>query len=77
MPKTVLEQIIRKRRENEEKITQMQMEAEALNSAMNQVIGGGENAMSTMQASGNGSQVPGQQQASLSMQEMQQGGYTA
>lgn len=38
MPKTVLEQIIRKRRENEEKITQMQMEANALNSAVNQVI---------------------------------------
>ena len=40
MPKTVLEQIVRKRRENEQQITQMQMEANALNSAMNQVIGG-------------------------------------
>lgn len=40
MPKNVLEQIIRKRKENEQKITEMQMEANALNSAVNQVIGG-------------------------------------
>lgn len=39
MPKNVLEQIIRKRKENEQKITEMQMEANALNSAMNQVLG--------------------------------------
>ena len=40
MPKNVLEEIVRKRRENEQKITEMQMEANAMNSAMQQVIGG-------------------------------------
>jgi hypothetical protein len=71
MPKNVLEQIIRKRKENEQKITEMQMEANALNSAMNQVIGGGENGMSTMPPSGNGSQAPGQQPSNLTMSKVQ------
>ena len=77
MPKTVLEQIIKKRKEHEEQITAMQMEANAMQSAMNQVMSqeGGNNGMSTMQVGGNGGQVPGQQQANLSMQEMSAGGY--
>lgn len=71
MPKNVLEQIIRKRKENEQKITEMQMEANALNSAMNQVIGGEANGMSTMPPSGNGSQAPGQQPSNLTMSKVQ------
>lgn len=70
MPKNVLEQIIRKRKENEQKITEMQMEANALNSAVNQVIGGEANGMSSMPISGNGSQVPGQQPNNLTMPQV-------
>jgi hypothetical protein len=70
MPKNVLEEIVRKRRENEKKITEMQMEAEAMNSAMNQVLGG-ENGVSNMQAGGNGNQVPGRTPESLAVQTMQ------
>lgn len=70
MPKNVLEQIIRKRKENEQKITEMQMEANALNSAVNQVIGGEANGMSSMPISGNGSQISGQQPNSLTMPQV-------
>lgn len=38
MPKNVLEKIIAKRKENQTKFTQMQIEADKLNSAMNQVM---------------------------------------
>ena len=38
MPKNVLEKIIERRKENQEKLTQMQMEADRLNSAMNQAM---------------------------------------
>ena len=38
MPKTVLEKIITRRKENQAKLTQMQMEADRLNSAMNQAM---------------------------------------
>jgi hypothetical protein len=77
MPKTVLEQIIKKRKEHEQQITDIQMEANKMQSAMNQVMSqeGGNNGMSTMQVGGNGGQVPGQQQANLTMQEISAGGY--
>ncbi len=38
MPKNVLEKIITRRKENQAKLTQMQMEADRLNSAMNQAM---------------------------------------
>ena len=38
MPKNVLEKIIERRKENQAKLTQMQMEADRLNSAMNQAM---------------------------------------
>lgn len=38
MPKNVLEKIIEKRKENQEKLTQMQMQANAINSEMNQAM---------------------------------------
>ena len=38
MPKNVLEKIIAKRKENQAKLTQMQLEADKINSAMNQVM---------------------------------------
>lgn len=38
MPKNVLEKIIERRKENQAKLTQMQMEADKINSAMNQVM---------------------------------------
>lgn len=68
MPKSVLENIIQKRKENEAKITQMQMEANALDGAMKQVIGGGNNYdMSSMQNGGNGSQVSRPEQNNIPM----------
>ena len=38
MPKNVLEKIIARRKENQAKLTQMQLEADKINSAMNQVM---------------------------------------
>lgn len=38
MPKNVLEKIIERRKENQAKLTQMQIEADKMNSAMNQVM---------------------------------------
>lgn len=38
MPKDVLQKIVEKRKENQEKLTQMQIEADRMNSAMNQVM---------------------------------------
>lgn len=63
MPKATLEKIVNRRKENAQRLTEMQMEANQLESAMNQVMelqGGGMNEMSTMQTSGNGS--PGGQE---------------
>lgn len=73
MPKTTLENIIKKRRENEAIITGIQAQANALNSAFNQVVGGEGNVVSPMQADRNGSQIPGQGQNSIPMQEMSTG----
>ena len=58
MPKATLEKIVNRRKENAQRLTEMQMEANQLESAMNQVMelqGGGMNEMSTMQTSGDGS----------------------
>ena len=63
MPKATLEKIVNRRKENAQRLTEMQMEANQLESAMNQVMelqGGGMNEMSTMQTSGDGS--PGSQE---------------
>lgn len=63
MPKATLEKIVNRRKENAQRLTEMQMQANQLESAMNQVMelqGGGTNEMSTMQTSGNGS--PGGQE---------------
>ena len=38
MPKDVLQKIVEKRKENQEKLTQMQIEADRMNSALNQVM---------------------------------------
>jgi hypothetical protein len=38
MPKDILQKIIEKRKENQEKLTQMQIEADRMNSALNQVM---------------------------------------
>ena len=38
MPKNILEKIIERRKENQAKLTQMQIEADKMNSAMNQVM---------------------------------------
>ena len=38
MPKNILEKIIAKRKENQAKLTEMQMEADKINSAMKQVM---------------------------------------
>jgi hypothetical protein len=38
MPKDVLQKILEKRKENQEKLTQMQMQADQINSALNQVM---------------------------------------
>lgn len=55
MPKATLEKIVNQRKENAQRLTQMQMEANQLNSAMNQVMemqGGGMNDVSQLQTSG-------------------------
>lgn len=59
MDKTTLDNIIKDRQERNKKLTEIQMQANQLESAMNQVMelqGGGMNEMSTMQTSGNGGQ---------------------
>lgn len=58
MPKATLEKIVNRRKENQQRLTEMQMEADQLNSAMNQVMelqGGGQNEMSSMPTGGNDS----------------------
>lgn len=70
MPKATLEKIVTRRKENQQRLTDMQMEANQLESAMNQVIelqGGGMNEMSTMQTSGNGSQGSQEQPSEVAM----------
>ena len=70
MPKATLEKIVTRRKENQQRLTQMQMEANQLSSAMNQVMelqGGGMNEMSTMQTSGNGSQGSQEQPSEVAM----------
>lgn len=70
MDKTTLDNIIRDRQERNKKLTEIQMQANQLESAMNQVMelqGGGMNEMSTMQASGNGSQGSQEQPSEVAM----------
>lgn len=70
MPKATLEKIVDRRKENAQRLTEMQMEANQLESAMNQVMelqGGGMNEMSTMQTSGNGSPGGQEQPSDYSM----------
>lgn len=70
MDKTTLDNIIRDRQERNKKLTEIQMQANQLESAMNQVMelqGGGMNEMSTMQTSGNGSQGSQEQPSEVAM----------
>lgn len=70
MDKTTLDNIIKDRQERNKKLTEIQMQANQLESAMNQVMelqGGGMNEMSTMQASGNGSQGSQEQPSEVAM----------
>lgn len=74
MPKPTLESIIRRRQEKRKKITQMQQEMNAYDSAIRQemaMMGGDVNEMSAMQTSGNagGANITGQDNPQ--MQEMQ------
>ncbi len=55
MPKATLEKIVTRRKENQARLTEMQMEANRINSAMNQAMelqGGGMNDVSSMPTSG-------------------------
>lgn len=70
MDKTTLDNIIKDRQERNKKLTEIQMQANQLESAMNQVMelqGGGMNEMSTMQTSGNGSQGSQEQPSEVAM----------
>ena len=70
MPKATLEKIVTRRKENQARLTQMQMEANQLSSAMNQVMqlqGGGENEMSSMPTSGDVSQGSQEQPDEIAM----------
>lgn len=70
MPKATLEKIVTRRKENQARLTQMQMEANQLSSAMNQVMqlqGGGENEMSSMPTGGDVSQGSQEQPDEIAM----------
>ena len=70
MPKATLEKIVTRRKENQQRLTQMQMEANQLSSAMNQVMqlqGGGENEMSSMPIGGNDGQGSQEQPNEIAM----------
>ena len=70
MPKATLEKIVTRRKENQARLTQMQMEANQLSSAMNQVMqlqGGGENEMSSMPTGGDVSQGSQEQSDEIAM----------
>ena len=71
MPKATLEKIVTQRKENAQKLMEMQMEANRLNSAMNQVMelqgGGGQNDVSSMPVSGNVSQGSQEQPNEIAM----------
>lgn len=70
MPKATLEKIVAKRKENQERLTQMQMEANELNSAMSQVMelqGGEPNEMSTMPTGGDDGQGSPEQPNEIAM----------
>lgn len=70
MPKPTLEDIIRKRKEARNKITEIQQQANALHSAIEQTMieqGGVENEMSQMQMGGNENGVTQEQQVPVQM----------
>lgn len=70
MPKATLEKIVTRRKENQQRLTQIQMEANQLSSAMNQVMqlqGGGENEMSSMPIGGNDGQGSQEQPNEIAM----------
>lgn len=70
MPKATLEKIVTRRKENQQRLTQMQMEANQLSSAMNQVMqlqGGGENEMSSMPIGGDDGQGSQEQPNEIAM----------
>lgn len=71
MPKSKLEKIVNDRQEANERFTQMEMQANALKSGLDQVMamqeGGNPYEMSEMQANGNGGSRPEQRQSNLPM----------
>lgn len=70
MPKATLEKIVNQRKENAQRLTEMQMQANELSSAMNQVMelqGGGEDEMSAMPVSGNGGTGSEEQQNEIAL----------
>lgn len=74
MPKTKLEKLMKQRDEEERAMMEMQKQANAINSAMEQVMageeekyGGAQNEMSTVQNSGNASTTSQEQQANTQM----------
>lgn len=70
MPKATLEKIVTRRKENQQRLTQMQMEANQLSSAMNQVMqlqGGGANEVSSMPTGGNDGQGSQEQPNEIAM----------
>lgn len=70
MDKTTLDNIIRDRQERNKKLTEIQMQANQLESAMNQVMelqGGGENEMSSMPIGGNDGQGSQEQPDEIAM----------
>lgn len=75
MQKDDLQAIIDRRKENEKKIAQMEMEANELNSAINMVMGeeerNGNDEMSRMQTSGNASEGNQEQPSNIPMSQMQ------
>jgi hypothetical protein len=70
MDKTTLDNIIKDRQERNKKLTEIQMQANQLESAMNQVMelqGGGENEMSSMPIGGNDGQGSQEQPNEIAM----------
>ena len=70
MPKATLEKIVNQRKENAQRLTEMQMEVNALDSAMSQAMmleGGGVDEMSPMPFSGNVSQGTQEQRNQVAM----------
>lgn len=70
MPKATLEKIVTRRKENQARLTQMQMQVNQLNSAMNQAMqlqGGGVDEMSAMPTGGNDGQGSQEQPDEIAM----------